>query len=110
MVIGSQEEDCKSYQATKNFMPAELVSPAVAFLSHESCPVTGECLDVMGGAVRRVYMGWTDGISDRQLTIETITERWDDVMSGASEQLVPHAMMDAFQLHNKPYTPTPEPA
>ena len=102
MVIGSQEEDCTSYQATKAYFPPELVSPAVAFLAHESCPVTGECLDVMGGTVRRVYMGWTEGVSDRELTIEKVAENWDRIMAGASEQLVAAgAMLDGFALHSR---------
>jgi len=107
MVIGSQEEDCKTFQGTKAFMPAEIVSPGVAFLCHEQCPVTGECLDVMGGAARRTYMAWTDGIRDPELTIEKIAERWDEIMGGASSQLIPIAMMDGFERHDKPYVPSP---
>jgi len=107
MVIGSQEEDCRTFIGTKNHMPAELVSPAVAYLAHESCPVTGECLDVMGGGVRRTYMAWTKGINDRDLTIETVAERWEEIVADTSDQLVPIAMNDMFTLHNKPYVPTP---
>src|SRR5262249_53314543 len=58
MIIGSQEEDCPTYQGTKH-LPAELVAPVVAYLSHESCPVTGECIEAMGGAIRRMYIAMT---------------------------------------------------
>jgi NAD(P)-dependent dehydrogenase (short-subunit alcohol dehydrogenase family) len=108
MVIGSQEEDCPSYQTTKNHMPPELVSPAVAFLAHESCPATGECLDVMAGNVRRTYLAWTKGVSDRELTIETIAERWDEIVAGASEARIPHALSDNYKKHTRPYNPDPK--
>lgn len=103
MIIGSQEEDCSAYQYSKAHMPPQLVSPAVAFLAHEDCPVSGECFDVMGGAMRRVYMAWTDGIADPELTIEKVAGNWDKVMGPAGDQLVPVGMLDGFKLHNKPY-------
>ena len=110
MIIGSQEEDCTSYQYSKAHMPPELVSPVVAFLAHENCQATGECLDSMGGAVRRVYYGWTDGIVDRDLTIEKVAENWDKIVANTSDQFVPYPMMDGFALKNKPYTPSAESA
>jgi NAD(P)-dependent dehydrogenase (short-subunit alcohol dehydrogenase family) len=106
MVIGSQEEDCMTFQGTKAHMPAEVVSPAVAFLAHESCPVNGECFDVMAGNVRRIYMAQTKGISEPEITIEKIAARWDEVMAGASPDIFLVAGFDGFQRHDKPYDPT----
>jgi NAD(P)-dependent dehydrogenase (short-subunit alcohol dehydrogenase family) len=106
MVIGSQEEDCPTYQGTKNYMLPELVSPAVAYLAHEDCPVTGECLDVMGGAVKRVYFMMTNGIMDRELTIEKVADRWDEIFAGTAEGRVPISILDGYTLKNKPYTPS----
>jgi len=105
MVIGSQEEDCRTFQGTKAHMPAEVVSPAVAFLAHEDCPVNGECFDVMGGRVRRIYMAQTQGISDPEITIEKIAARWDDVMAGTSPDIFLVTDFDGFQRHDKPYRP-----
>jgi NAD(P)-dependent dehydrogenase (short-subunit alcohol dehydrogenase family) len=103
MILGGQEEDCPSYQTTKNHMRPEQVSPVVAFLAHENCPVTGECIDAMGGMVRRTYLATTDGIMDPEITVEKIAKRWDEVIAGTSEQRVPYALMDAFKLHSKKY-------
>jgi NAD(P)-dependent dehydrogenase (short-subunit alcohol dehydrogenase family) len=107
MVIGSQEEDCHTYQGTKANFPAEVVAPAVAFLAHEQCPVSGECFDVMAGHVRRIYMAQTPGISEAEITVEKIAARWDEVMAGASPDifLVTEAF-DGFGRKDKPYKPS----
>jgi NAD(P)-dependent dehydrogenase (short-subunit alcohol dehydrogenase family) len=105
MVIGGQEEDCPSYQASKNMMKPEQVSPVVAYLSHESCTITGECIEAMGPIKRRVYMAATKGIMDPDDTIEHVVARWDEIMDGASDQRVPYAMMDGYNLHSKTYEP-----
>lgn len=107
MVIGSQEEDCRTFQGTKANMPAEVVAPAVAFLAHEDCPVNGECFDVMAGNVRRIYMAQTPGISEPEITVEKIAARWDEVMAGASPDicLVTDAF-DGFGRKDKPYKPS----
>jgi len=106
MVIGSQEEDCIAFQGTKAHMPAEVVSPAVAFLAHENCPVNGECFDVMAGNVRRIYMAQTKGISEPAITIEKIAARWDAVMAGTSPDIFLVEGFDGFQRHDKPYDPS----
>jgi NAD(P)-dependent dehydrogenase (short-subunit alcohol dehydrogenase family) len=105
MVMGSQEEDCPTYKGTKAHFPAELVSPAVAFLAHESCPVTGECIDAMGGGLRRIYVGITQGFSDRALTIEKVAENWSKVVDGAVGTVIPAGSVDSTQWHSKPYKP-----
>jgi NAD(P)-dependent dehydrogenase (short-subunit alcohol dehydrogenase family) len=57
-----------------------LVAPLVGWLAHESCPVTGECFSVGGGHYARVVLEITDGLVDRDATIERIA-------AGASEIL-----------------------
>ncbi len=42
------------------FQPA-LVSPVVAYLASEACPVTGEIYSVAGGTVSRIFIGLTQG-------------------------------------------------
>jgi NAD(P)-dependent dehydrogenase (short-subunit alcohol dehydrogenase family) len=106
MVIGSQEEDCQTYQITKNHMPAELVSPAVALLAHSSCPVNGECIEALAGGLRRIYFAMTKGFSDQALTPEMAVERWPEVMAGTSPDIVLLEEFDGFQRHDKPYTPS----
>jgi NAD(P)-dependent dehydrogenase (short-subunit alcohol dehydrogenase family) len=105
MVIGSQEEDCRTVRTTKN-LPPELVSPVVAYLAHESCPVNGQCIDTMGGSLRRTYFAMTKGYTDRELSIETVAERWEEVGAGASEDIVTLDAFDGFERHDKPYKPS----
>jgi NAD(P)-dependent dehydrogenase (short-subunit alcohol dehydrogenase family) len=49
-----------------------LVAPLVGWLAHESCPVTGECFSVGGGHYARVQLTLTDGLVDRNATVESI--------------------------------------
>jgi NAD(P)-dependent dehydrogenase (short-subunit alcohol dehydrogenase family) len=109
MLTAQQHDTSPMYQHAKANLPPEVVSPVVAYLAHESCPVTGECIDSVGGEVRRVYVGHTAGFTDRNLTIETVAERWDEVMAGAPEYGVfPPAEHDPAQWALKPYRPVEE--
>jgi NAD(P)-dependent dehydrogenase (short-subunit alcohol dehydrogenase family) len=57
----------------------EMVTPLVAFLAHEDCPVTGELYSVGGGRVARVFLGVTRGIADPSLTVEAVRDRFDEI-------------------------------
>lgn len=94
LVMSTLEEDSPLLAHSKEHVPAELSSPAVAFFAHESCPVTGECLDAVGGEVQRCYIGRTAGFADRAHTAETIAERWAEVMDTAGAAVVGLAAMD----------------
>ena len=68
---------------TENLMGAigeklapELVSPIVAWLSHEDCDVTGEIYSVGGGRVARVFIGETVGYTKPGITLEDIRDNW----------------------------------
>jgi hypothetical protein len=60
----------------------------------------------MAGAVRRIYMAQTKGISEPEITIEKVAARWDEVMAGASPDIFLVADFDGFQRHDKPYKPS----
>lgn len=62
-------------------MLPELVSPLVAYLCHESCPITGQAYSVGGGRVSRLFLGMTTGITEPDLSAELIAERIDEVES-----------------------------
>jgi NAD(P)-dependent dehydrogenase (short-subunit alcohol dehydrogenase family) len=90
-------------------MGPELVAPVVGFLAHESCPVTAECIDSVGGMVYRTYLATTKGFKDPNLTIESVARHWNDVMAGAAENLVPAGAMDPQKDWGlKPYKPAAE--
>jgi len=103
MVAAQQEETSPMYQHARRNLPAELVSPVVAYLAHASCPVSGECIEAVGGEVRRVYLAQTAGFADRELTVETVARRWDEVMAGAPDSIIGCAAFDPAEWDLKPY-------
>ena len=62
------------------YMDPALVSPVVAWLCHESCPVTGEVFAVGSGRVARVAIGEPQGFFSRSLTPEDIVENLETIM------------------------------
>ncbi|MVZ91193.1 SDR family NAD(P)-dependent oxidoreductase [Microbacter sp. ANSKLAB05] len=57
------------------------VSPVAAYLVHPACEVTGEVFNVAGGIVNRLALVNTVGFMDPGLTIESVAERFDEVMA-----------------------------
>jgi NAD(P)-dependent dehydrogenase (short-subunit alcohol dehydrogenase family) len=57
----------------------ELVSPIVAWLVHEDCPVTGEIYTVGGGRVARFFIGMTTGYYNPKLTLEDVRDHFDEI-------------------------------
>lgn len=105
MVAAQQEDTSPLYQHAREHLPPELVSPVVALLAHDSCPVTGECIEAVGGEVSRLYLARTAGFADRSLTVETVAEHWPEIMAGAHESIICQGAMDPTQWHVKPYRP-----
>ena len=62
-------------------MKPELVSPLVALLAHQDCPVSGEFFVVGGGRVARTVMVETHGYVNRESTPEDILAHMPDIMS-----------------------------
>jgi NAD(P)-dependent dehydrogenase (short-subunit alcohol dehydrogenase family) len=58
----------------------EYVSPAVAYLAHESCELNGETLVCGGGSVMRVALMETKGAMTEHITPEFIAENIDTVL------------------------------
>ena len=57
----------------------ELISPIVAFLAHEDCPVSGQLFSVGGGRVAHVFLGETNGYYSPTLTPEDVQNNWDTI-------------------------------
>lgn len=53
-------------------MDPDMVAPAVAWLAHESCSVSGEMLVAMGGRVARAFLAESSGVYHPSWTIEQI--------------------------------------
>lgn len=103
LVMSTLEDDSPLLAQSKEALPAELSSPAVAFLAHEACPVSGECIDSVGGAVQRCFIGRSRGFDDRAHTIETIAERWSEVMDVKDADVVGLALMDTSEWGFRAY-------
>jgi len=58
----------------------EFITPVVAWLAHEDCPVTGEVYSCGGGHVARIFTGVTKGWTDTEsLTVEDIRDHFDEI-------------------------------
>lgn len=61
----------------------ELVSPAVAWLAHERCSVTGEMIAAIGGRLARAFVAETKGIYRPDWTIEDVDSAMGQVRDKA---------------------------
>ncbi len=53
-----------------------LVSPLVAYLAHEDCPVNGQLFSVGGGRVAHVFIAETQGYFKEDLALEDVRDNW----------------------------------
>jgi NAD(P)-dependent dehydrogenase (short-subunit alcohol dehydrogenase family) len=60
-------------------MPPESVAPAVAWLAHESCPITGKMLISAAGRVAMAYVAETRGVYRPSWSIEELATHSDAV-------------------------------
>ena len=76
-------------------LPEEQAAPMVAYLAHESCPVTGETYTAGGGRFARLFIGATEGhVHDGDApTIEDVAAHWDEI-NDESSAYVPADLMD----------------
>jgi NAD(P)-dependent dehydrogenase (short-subunit alcohol dehydrogenase family) len=58
-----------------------LVSPIVAWLAHEDCPVSGEVFSAAGGRIARMFIGLTQGYYSPNLTVEDVRDHFDQIRS-----------------------------
>ena len=56
-----------------------LISPIVAYLAHEDCPVSGEVYSVGGGRVARVFIAETEGYHNANLTMEDVRDNFAQI-------------------------------
>ncbi len=56
-----------------------LVSPLVAFLAHDECPVSGQTFSVGGGRIAHVFIGETQGYHKADLQLEDVRDNWGTI-------------------------------
>jgi NAD(P)-dependent dehydrogenase (short-subunit alcohol dehydrogenase family) len=64
-------------------MDPDLVAPAVAWLSHESCSVTGEMFASIAGRIAKVYVAEAQGVYRPDWTIEDVAANIDAIRDTA---------------------------
>ncbi|MGA1808941.1 MULTISPECIES: SDR family NAD(P)-dependent oxidoreductase [Sphingobium] len=70
-------------------MDPELVAPAVGYLAHQDCAVSGEMLIAMAGRVARAYTMETVGVFQPDWTIEQIADRLEGIRDTQDALLFP---------------------
>jgi NAD(P)-dependent dehydrogenase (short-subunit alcohol dehydrogenase family) len=78
----------------------EAVSPAVAYLLSEQCPVNGDVWSVGGGQVSRLFVGLAEGyfkhpVAEGMLSVEDVAENIDEIRS-EDGYIVPFSGQDEF--------------
>jgi NAD(P)-dependent dehydrogenase (short-subunit alcohol dehydrogenase family) len=75
----------------------EFITPVVAWLAHEDCPVSGEVYSCGGGHVARVFTGVTQGWTDTEsLSVEDIRDHFDEIRD-EDGYLVPANLTEELQ-------------
>ncbi|MGW4368495.1 SDR family NAD(P)-dependent oxidoreductase [Nocardia takedensis] len=72
-------------------MGPELTAPAVGWLAHESCSVSGEMFVAVAGRVARAYIAETPGVYQPAWTVEQVGERIDEIRDTADSWILPTA-------------------
>ena len=78
-------------------MHPELVTPIVAYLAHEDCPVTGEIFSAAGGRVARIFIGACLGYYNKNLTVEDVRDNFAKI-EDMTDFLVPRSAMEEMGL------------
>ncbi|MET0900942.1 MAG: SDR family NAD(P)-dependent oxidoreductase [Mycobacterium sp.] len=70
-------------------MGSDLVAPAVGWLAHESCTVTGEILVALAGRVARAVVAESPGVYRPSWTIEEVGESIDEIRDLSAPVIFP---------------------
>ncbi|MFB4309752.1 SDR family NAD(P)-dependent oxidoreductase [Actinomadura sp. GTD37] len=70
-------------------MDPGLAAPAVGWLAHESCSITGEMLVTIAGRVARAFIAETPGVHRPSWTIEQVGERMAEIRDTAAPWVLP---------------------
>jgi NAD(P)-dependent dehydrogenase (short-subunit alcohol dehydrogenase family) len=78
-------------------MDPQMVAPAVAYLAHESCAMTGELMISAAGRVARAFPAESRGVYRATWSVEDVASNIDAIRSTASPEVfpvVPHGHID----------------
>ena len=57
----------------------EMVAPAVGWLSHESCSITGEILASIAGRIAKIFLAETPGVYRKRWSIEEVGKQMEAI-------------------------------
>ncbi|MFW0783391.1 SDR family NAD(P)-dependent oxidoreductase [Gordonia sp. CPCC 206044] len=70
-------------------MGPELVAPAVGWLAHESCTITGEMLVAIAGRIARAFVAETSGVYRPSWTVEEVGDQIDAIRNTDDPWILP---------------------
>jgi NAD(P)-dependent dehydrogenase (short-subunit alcohol dehydrogenase family) len=70
-------------------MGADLVSPVVGWLAHESCTISGEMLISMAGRVARAFVGETEGVYRPHWSIDDVADGIEAIRDTDRQWILP---------------------
>jgi NAD(P)-dependent dehydrogenase (short-subunit alcohol dehydrogenase family) len=70
-------------------MGADLVAPAVGWLAHETCSITGEMLIALAGRLARAFVAETPGVYRPSWSIEEVGEHLDAIRDDTAALVFP---------------------
>lgn len=72
-------------------MRPELVAPAVGYLAHETCTLSGELLVSIAGRMARAYIAETPGVFQPSWTVGEVAARIDEIRNTDNSWILPPA-------------------
>jgi NAD(P)-dependent dehydrogenase (short-subunit alcohol dehydrogenase family) len=78
----------------------EHITPIVAWLAHEDCPVSGEIYSCGGGRVARIFIAEGPGYVNKSLTVEDVRDNFEQIRS-ETDYVVPASTGEETMLMMK---------
>jgi NAD(P)-dependent dehydrogenase (short-subunit alcohol dehydrogenase family) len=82
-------ETCVFTTMMEDHFPAELVSPAAAYLAHQECEVSGAYLEVGAGNVATRVFGLNAGYHDVNLNVEGVRNNLATIVDKSTTTIIP---------------------
>ncbi|MFZ1163117.1 SDR family NAD(P)-dependent oxidoreductase [Mycobacterium sp.] len=82
-------EACAFTTMMEEHFPADLVSPAAAYLAHEECELSGAYLEVGAGNVAMRVFGMNAGYHDVKLDIERVRDNLRAIVDKSTTTIIP---------------------
>ncbi|MER6085914.1 SDR family NAD(P)-dependent oxidoreductase [Streptomyces sp. NPDC001833] len=103
---GGPEEEPAAAAPGMPYMPSDAVAPMVAYLAHESCPVSGEIYTAGAGRFARLFLASTEGYAHEAgpASVEDVAANWEAI-NDEKGYYVPSDLMawtGAFLKHQFP--------